>query len=142
MAKVNEHLGHREISTVTSDDLLQFLSKNTEGQKPATKRLKYTLLKSLFNFIGFNTDIHFHNPCDAKVLKVAFRAPRGRHWRILEKDVVDEMIFKTANPRSRLMLELMARGGMRVSEVLKLRVITFREAASGEVMHASAFRRL
>ena len=38
------------------------------------------------------------------------------------KDIVAEMIFKTANPRYRLMLELMARGGMRVGEVLKLRV--------------------
>ena len=39
----------------------------------------------------------------------------------LEKEVVDEIIFRTTNPRNRLMLELMARGGMRVSEVLKLR---------------------
>ena len=38
----------------------------------------------------------------------------------LEKEVVDEIIFRTTNPRNRLMLELMARGGMRVSEVLKL----------------------
>jgi integrase len=39
---------------------------------------------------------------------------------LLEKEVVDEIIFRTTNPRNRLMLELMARGGMRVSEVLKL----------------------
>ena len=34
--------------------------------------------------------------------------------------MVDEIIFRTANPRNRLMLELMARGGMRIGEVLKL----------------------
>ena len=45
---------------------------------------------------------------------------RAIHWKILEKDVVDEIIFRTENPRNRLMLELMARGGMRVGEVLKL----------------------
>ena len=39
---------------------------------------------------------------------------------ILEKEIVDEIIFKTDNPRDRLMLELMARGGMRIGEVLKL----------------------
>ena len=39
-----------------------------------------------------------------------------------EKDVVDEIIFKTDNPKNRLMLELMARGGMRIREVLVLRV--------------------
>jgi integrase len=39
----------------------------------------------------------------------------------LEKEVVDEMIFRTENPRNRLMLELMARGGMRIGEVLNLK---------------------
>ncbi len=29
----------------------------------------------------------------------------------LEKEVVDEIIFRTVKPRNRLMLELMARGG-------------------------------
>ena len=37
------------------------------------------------------------------------------------KDIVDEVIFKTDNPRDRLMLELMGRGGMRIGEVLNLR---------------------
>jgi len=49
-----------------------------------------------------------------------FKAKAVTSWDILEKEVVDEIIFKTENPRNRLMLELMARGGMRVGEVLKL----------------------
>ena len=59
----------------------------------------------------------------------------------LEKEVVDEIIFRTTNPRNRLMLELMARGGMRVSEVLKLtpndvdgRKLTLRDPKSGKQM--------
>ncbi len=40
---------------------------------------------------------------------------------IIEKDVVDEIIFRTTKIRCRLILELMARGGMRIGEVLKLR---------------------
>ena len=39
----------------------------------------------------------------------------------MEKNAVDETIFRTENPRNRLMFELMARGSMRVGEVLKLR---------------------
>ncbi|WP_291322189.1 site-specific integrase [Desulfonatronospira sp.] len=35
--------------------------------------------------------------------------------------MVDEIIFRTDNPRNRLILELMARGGMRIGEVLNLR---------------------
>ena len=34
--------------------------------------------------------------------------------------MIDEIIFRTINPRNRLMLELMARGGMRVGEVLNI----------------------
>jgi hypothetical protein len=30
----------------------------------------------------------------------------------IEKETVDEIIFRTSKPRNRLMLELMARGGM------------------------------
>lgn len=54
------------------------------------------------------------------MLRKLFRPAKIAHWTILGKEVVDEIIFRTTNPRNRLMLELMARGGMRVSEVLKL----------------------
>jgi len=43
-------------------------------------------------------------------------------WTILEKETVDEIIFRTIKVRNRLILELMARGGMRIGEVLKLRL--------------------
>lgn len=33
---------------------------------------------------------------------------------------MDEIIFRTMNTRNRIILELMARGGMRVGEVLNL----------------------
>jgi len=57
----------------------------------------------------------------------------------LEKDTVDEIIFRTTNPRNRIMLELMSRDGMRISEVLKLtpndtdgRKLTLRYPKSGK----------
>jgi len=57
----------------------------------------------------------------------------------LDKDVVDEMIFRTENLRNRLLLELMARAGMRVSEVLRVtpndiedRKIVIRDTKSGK----------
>ena len=53
-------------------------------------------------------------------MRKIFREPKISRWDILEKDLVDEMIFRTRNRRNRLMLELMVRGGMRVGEVLKL----------------------
>jgi integrase len=98
------------------------LTANSDGQKQSTKRFKFTILKTFFNFIKNTIDPNLTNPCDTQVLRKTFRLARGRQWTILEKDVVDEIIFRTDNLRNRLMLELMARGGMRIGEVLKLRV--------------------
>ncbi len=53
------------------------------------------------------------------MIKKLFRWGRPVHWTILDKEVVDEIIFRTVKLRNRLMLELMVRGGMRISEVLK-----------------------
>jgi integrase len=43
-------------------------------------------------------------------------------WKIIKKETIDEIIFRTTKIRNRLILELIARGGMRISEVLKLRL--------------------
>jgi len=61
------------------------------------------------------------NPCDSTVLRKLFRAPKYTRWDTLDKETVDEMIFKIPKVRDRLIVELMARGGLRVSEVLKLK---------------------
>ncbi|BBO71117.1 hypothetical protein DSCA_50470 [Desulfosarcina alkanivorans] len=60
-------------------------------------------------------------------------------WKIIEKETVDEIIFRTTKVRNRLILELMARGGMRIGEVLKLRLgdlqdrkLVLREPKSGK----------
>ncbi len=45
---------------------------------------------------------------------------RYAHWTMLAKDMFDEVIFKSKNNRNKLILELMARDGMRISEVLNL----------------------
>lgn len=55
------------------------------------------------------------------MLRKMFRERPPRQWKIVKKDLVDEIIFRTMKPRNRIMLELMARGGMRVGEVLKIR---------------------
>ena len=54
------------------------------------------------------------------MLRKLFRPAVTVNWDIVEKETVDEIIFRTAKIRNRIMLELMARGGMRVGEVLKL----------------------
>jgi len=114
------HFGDIELSAVTSEDILDFMSTITDGTKQNTKKLRFTLLSAFFNFVKNSLDTKVQNPCDSPVLKKLFRASKLTQFKILEKDVVDEIIFRTSNQRNRLMLELMARSGMRAGEVLKL----------------------
>jgi integrase/recombinase XerD len=110
--------GDRELEAVSTDEVLSCLTDHTGGTKQT--RFRYSLLSSFFNFIRNSIDPNYQNPCDNPILKKLFRNPRPKVWKILEKDVVDEIIFRTGSPRDRLMLEVMARGGLRVGEVLKI----------------------
>jgi integrase/recombinase XerD len=92
----------------------------TKDNKQATKRNRYSVLSSFYNF-SINTGLpSLVNPCNTTVIKKIFKRPPPIQWQIVDKDTIDEIIFRTTDKRNRLMLELMARGGMRVGEVLKL----------------------
>jgi integrase len=72
-------------------------------------------------------------------MRKVFKAPKLPPWSILEKDTVDEIIFRQTRSRNRLILEIMARGGLRVSEVLNLtpkdvedQKLSLREPKSGK----------
>ena len=49
--------------------------------------------------------------------------PKQKARKILDRETVDEMIYNTKCQRDRLFLELQARCGLRIGEVLKLRGI-------------------
>ena len=119
--RFREQFGDKDISKLSPEEVLSFMNQVCSGTKQGTKSSRYAYLRSFFNFIRNNLEQNFPNPCDAPMFKRIFRPPELNQWNILDKEVVDEMIFRTTNPRNRLMLELMARGGMRVSEVLKLK---------------------
>ena len=114
------------------------MNQLTEGRKPQTKRARFTSLLAFFNFAKHNLDPDFTNPCDSPMLRKLFRPKVKTHWDILEKDTVDEIIFRTTKVRNRLILKLMGRGAMRIGEVLKLtpsdvadRKLLVREPKSG-----------
>jgi len=54
------------------------------------------------------------------MLRKIYRPAKPIQWEVVEKEIVDEIIFRTTKVRNRLLLELMARGGMRAGEVLNL----------------------
>jgi integrase/recombinase XerD len=115
-----QEFGTEDLEGITTERILSFLNRIVEGKKPQTKRTRYSHLMAFFNFIKNNLDPDFRNPCDTPMLKKLFRSRGTFQWGIIEKETVDEIIFRTSKTRIRLMLELMARGGMRISEVLKL----------------------
>jgi integrase/recombinase XerD len=121
LSKFHSHFNDIELSSITSEDILTFMSTVSDGTKQNTKKLRFTLLAVFFNFIKNSIDPDFQNPCDNAALRKLFKAGKPTQLKILEKDVVDEIIFRTRNPRNRLMLELMALNCMRVGEVLKLK---------------------
>ena len=45
------HFGDIDLSSITSEQILTFLSELSTGTKPSTKRLRFTLLSAFFNFI-------------------------------------------------------------------------------------------
>jgi len=107
---------------LSSEKVLQFFNIVTDGCKAQTKRVRFSHLSSFFNFLKNNLDLNFQNPCDLPMLRKLFQPTVTISWTILEKETVDEIIFRTTKIRNRLILELMARGGMRIGEVLKLRL--------------------
>ena len=138
LTQLCEEFGAENLEDITTERALSFLNRITEGRKRQTRKTRYSHLLAFFNFIKNNIDPDFRNPCDTPMLKKLFRARPSYHWNIIEKETVDEIIFRTSNQRNRLILELMARGGMRISEVLQLtpsdineRRLTLRDPKSG-----------
>jgi len=138
LAQLCEEFGTENLEEITTERVLSFLNRITEGRKQQTKRTRYSHLLAFFNFIKNHIDHDFSNPCDTPMLKKLFRARPSYNWNIIEKETINEVIFRTSKPRNRLMLELMARGGMRIGEVLKLtpsdineRRLTLKDPKSG-----------
>lgn len=103
------------------DEILSFLISITQKNNQATKRNRYSVLTAFFNFTINNSLPDLPNPCCSTIIKKVFKRPQPTQWQIVDKEVVDEIIFRNLNTRNRLILELMARGGMRVGEVINLR---------------------
>lgn len=113
--------GDRPIGKVTPEETLSFLNRLSIGNHPNTKRIRFSQLSCFFNFIRNNIQTEAINPCDVPMIRKLYRYKVTTKWEIIEKDVIDEIIYRTTKTRDRLILELMARGGMRIGEVLKLR---------------------
>jgi integrase/recombinase XerD len=137
--RFEERYGERSFESIGPDDVFDFLELLTENLSKSTRRLRYAQLKAFYNFAIEKCAVDFKNPCSYPLLSKSFRAPRQVEKKILDKEVVEEMIYNVRNKRDRLILELQARCGLRVGELLKItasdvseRKLLLREPKSGK----------
>ncbi len=110
------------VDSITPEEISGFLDSFTEGLSKATKRLRYAQIKAFYNFIIDTNRLNIKNPCSMNQLFKPYKGGMQRPRQIFDKETIDELIFKSRNERDRLILELQARCGMRIGEVLKIRV--------------------
>lgn len=122
LKKFESVYGNRQFESIGSDDVLHFLEDLTGDLARATRKLRYAQLKTYFNYIIGKFDLNIKNPCSSLQLSKTFRILPQRARKVLEKETVDEMIYNTKNLRDRLILEIQARCGLRIGELLKLKV--------------------
>ncbi len=129
----------KDLETITPDEIFHFLETLTGNMAKSTRRLRYAQLKAFYNFIIDRCSLNMRNPCSTSLLSKSFKAPKQQPHKILDRETVDEMIYNTKRQRDRLILELQARCGLRIGELLKIkgsdvadRTITLREPKSGK----------
>jgi len=91
--------GERTIGQVTPDEILSFLNRLTDGNRPYTKRVRYSQLSCYFNFIRNNIEPESANPCDTPMIRKLYRQKVESRWEIIEKETIDEIIFRTTKNR-------------------------------------------
>ena len=104
-----------------SENIGKFLGESTETLSRATRHLRYAQLKAFLNYVIETSSLNIKNPCSAAVLLKTFKNVHHSPRKILDKETVDEIMFNAHTVRDRLILELQARCGMRIGEVLNLR---------------------
>ena len=118
---LEKHFTDSDIEGITPDQIYQFLEALTEHAAKSTRRLRYAQLKAFFNFLINEKRHAMKNPCQDSIMVKAFKSPRMKQKDILSRESVDEIIYRSKKIRDRLILELQARCGMRIGEVLNLR---------------------
>jgi integrase/recombinase XerD len=119
---IQEVFHDREIESIKAEEVSRFLETYTEGLAKSTRRLRYAQLKALFNFVIDTYHLNIKNPCNVPQLFKSFKTSQNKPRKILDKETVDEIIFNSKSARDRLILELQARCGLRIGEVLNLKV--------------------
>ncbi len=112
--------GERELESLSGEEVYGFLQTLTLRAARSTARLRYAQLTALFAFAIERRGLRTSNPCQSPLLRKTFRVPKPPLRQILDRDTIDELIYRTIDLRTRLLIELQARCGLRIGEALGL----------------------
>lgn len=117
-------LNDRPLGLMKTEELVLFL--NIKCNSDSTKNVYRDVLGSIFSY-AVNTGHLNKNPAAAiSRVKVEDRL----YSKVLTRDQIEQMIYKEPSLRNKLILELIYMTGIRVDELTKLRVNSFRECKS------------
>lgn len=66
-----------EVETINSNEIYQYLEQALANHKQATRHLRFTQIKSFFNFCINILNIDIKNPCNTALLNKTFRVNRA-----------------------------------------------------------------
>ena len=129
----------KPLDAISPDEIFHFLEDHDKDHGQIYTETAVCPVESILQFHHRSLLPNMRNPCNASLLSKSFKAPKQFPRKILERETVDEMIYNTKRQRDRLILELQARCGLRIGELLKIKVsdvsdrtITLREPKSGK----------
>ena len=99
LQRLEAEFGERSFDSIGSDEIFQFLEKVVGDHSKSTRRLRYAQLKALFNFLIDKCNLNMKNPCNTPLLSKAFKTPKQVARRILDREIVEEMIYNTQTLR-------------------------------------------
>ena len=80
LRRFTERFGQRDLASISQEDVLEFLLAMTKDNRQATKRNRYSVLASVYNFI-INTGLPtLTNPCNSSVIRKIFKRPQAIQW--------------------------------------------------------------
>lgn len=118
-------LANRKLSEMKTEELILFL--NIKCRSKSTKSVYKDVLGSLFSF-AVKTG-HLQKNIVTAIDRIK---PENRlYTKVLSREQIEQMILKEPSNRNKLIIELLYMTGIRVEELTKLKLDSFREIKSG-----------
>jgi len=107
------------LASISQEEVLDFLLTLTKDNKQATKRNRYSILSSFYNF-SINKGLpSLANPCNSIVIKKIFKRPPPIQWQTVDKGTIDEIIVRTMDKRNRLSITQRYLGKVNDTKVIR-----------------------